>query len=223
MRTPNAPGADALALCLDLALGGIQSVAAARENLMPLQEDYIAALELLSLVFTDYRSATGGDAVLVGGAATAIYTAGLFPSGDFDIVAAWDAEFDRAILSHGFKAEDRSGQLKIGYYHPDHPSYGFQQVSGDLFDGHADRGRLVHIQVVPQGKITLPAIEDMIADRLGQHAIASPSDDSRLRQARALFVLGQGIDPVYLQRRIIEEGGNPALLEVPPEQGMGAS
>jgi hypothetical protein len=76
---------------------------------------------------TGYRNATGGDAVLVGGAATAIYTGGLFPSGDFDIVAAWDEEFDKAMLSHGFRAEDRSGHLRIGYYHPDHPGYGRAQ------------------------------------------------------------------------------------------------
>jgi hypothetical protein len=185
---------------------------------MPLPDDYIAALETLSLVFTSYRNATGSDAVLVGGAATAIYTAGLFPSGDFDIVAARDEAFDQVMLSHGFRAEDRSGHLLVGYYHPDHPAYGFQQVSGDLFDGLAERHRLVHILVTPQSEITLPAIEDLIADRLGQHAVASPTDDSRLRQARSLFLLGQDIDLAYLRRRVTEESGDPALLDHLSEQ-----
>ena len=55
---------------------------------MSLPDDYIAALERLAFAFTSYRQRTGGTAVLVGGAATAIYTAGQFPSADFDIVAA---------------------------------------------------------------------------------------------------------------------------------------
>lgn len=178
---------------------------------MPLPDDYIAALETLSLVFTSYRNVTGGDAVLVGEAA--IYTAGLFPSGDFDIVAARDEEFDQIMLLHGFRAEDRSGHLLVGYYHPHHPKYGFQQVSGDLFDGLAERHRLVHILVTPQSDITLPAIEDLIADRLGQYAIASPTDNSRLKQAQSLFLLGHDIDLAYLRRRVTEEGGDPTLLD----------
>jgi hypothetical protein len=92
-------------------------------------------------------------------------------------------------------------------------------VSGDLFDGLADRGRLVHLSVTPHGHITLPAIEDLIADRLGQHAIAGPTDDSRLRQAGSLFRLGQAIDLEYLQRRIAEEGGDLALLNEFPKGG----
>lgn len=179
---------------------------------MSLPDEYVAALEQLSLVFSAYREATGGDAVLVGGGATAIYTGGAFQSGDFDIVAARDDAFDSAMLAHGFRREDRAGRLMIGYYHPDHPAYGFQQVSGVLFDGRSDGAKIVHMLVKPPGVIALPAIEDMIADRLAQHAVASPSDDSRLRQARALFALGQQLDMAYLARRVIEEGGDPALL-----------
>ena len=61
-------------------------------------------------------------------------------------------------------------------------------------------------------------IEDLIADRLGQHAVASPTDDSRLRQARSLFLLGQDIDLAYLRRQVTEEGGDPALLDPFSEQ-----
>ncbi len=100
---------------------------------MALSDDYIAALERLAALFATYRGQSGTDAVLVGGAAVAILTAGLFPSGDFDVVAARDDDFGRAILQHGFRHEDRPGQLKIGYYHQEHSCFGFQQVSGTLF------------------------------------------------------------------------------------------
>lgn len=179
---------------------------------MPLANDYILALEKLSLVFATYQALTGGVAVLVGGAAAAIYTAGQFPSGDFDVVAVADDGFKEAMVKHGFLPEDRQGYLLIGFYHPDHPEYGFQQVSGSLFEGRSDRGRLVYLTVKAPGMIALPPIEDMIADRLGQHAVASPSDTSMLRQAKALFSLADNPDLSYLHRRICEEDGDPTLL-----------
>ena len=183
----------------------------AREAGLPLADDYTAALLTLGEAFDHYTTATGLTAVLVGGAATAIYTDGAFPSGDFDVAAADDAAFDAAMRSRGFVRENRAGRLRIGYYHPAHPAYGFQQVSGPLFDGQSDEGRLIRMKL-DKGVIALPAIEDIIADRLARHAIASPSDDSRLRQARTLFVLADNLDLAYLHRRILEESGDPALL-----------
>ena len=182
---------------------------------MPLPDDYIAALERLGRVFETYAAKTGSAAVLVGGAAAAIYTDGLFPSGDFDIVAAQDEAFDAAMLAHDFIKEDRAGHLLVGYYHLDHPAYGFQQVSGALFEGRSERSRLTRVEVTGDSTIILPAIEDLIADRLGQHAVATGTEDSRLRQARTLFQMAEQIDTAYLVRRIGEEGGDPALLGLP--------
>jgi len=175
-------------------------------------DGYLAALERLALAFAAYRARTGDDAVLVGGAAVTLYTCGWFPSGDFDIVAGRGPAFHAAMLEQGFQPEDRPGRLRIGYYHPEHPGYGFQQVSGPLFDGRSDRTRLVRMEIVPPGQVTLPAIEDLIADRLGQHAIASPTDTSRLDQALALFGLAETLDRAYLLQRIRDDGGDPALL-----------
>ena len=127
----------------------------------------MAALIPLSRAFEAYAKATGHSPVLVGGAATAIYTAGLFPSGDFDVVAASDDVFNAAMLDQGFIREDRTGKLKIGFYHPEHPNYGYQQVTGPLFDGRADAAKLFRMVMTDEGgTVVLPAIEDMIADRL---------------------------------------------------------
>lgn len=179
---------------------------------MPLPDSYIAALTYLGRAFEAYQARTGYSAVLVGGAATAIYTAGLFPSGDFDVVAASDTEFNKVMVEHGFIKEHRTGRLLMGFYHPDCPEYGFQQVTGPLFDGRSDRNRLVRIEVASDSAVVLPAVEDLIADRLGQHAVASKTDDSRLRQAQELFKLAEALDRDYLLRRIRDEGGDPVLL-----------
>jgi hypothetical protein len=180
---------------------------------MSLPEVYVAALEKLAVACGRYSALTdGGRAILVGGAATAILTGGAFMSGDFDVVAPSDAAFAEAMLETGFLREVGTGYLERGFYHPDHPDYGFEQVSSALFDGRADASRVILVSLSSPEEIALPSIEDMIADRLGQHAVSSPTDDSRLRQARALFVLAKSIDVAYLQKRIDEEGGDPALL-----------
>jgi hypothetical protein len=105
---------------------------------MSLNEDYLAALETLAVACDRYRAATGGEAVLVGGAATAILTDGAFMSGDFDLVAPADHAFETAMLEAGFLKEHRPGFVLRGFYHPDHPDYGFEPVSGQLFDGKSD-------------------------------------------------------------------------------------
>lgn len=178
---------------------------------MALPSDYIPALGTLAKVFTAYEAETGATAVLVGGAAAAIHTGGAFMSADFDVVAASDDAFGRAMASTGFLSDTRAGHGLGGWYHPDFPSYAVEQVSGGYFDGKAERARCLRITVRDDASIVLPAIEDMIADRLGQHAV-SGGDDAMFEQAKALFTMAEGLDVTYLQRRIREEGGNPALL-----------
>jgi hypothetical protein len=177
-----------------------------------LTEDYIAALVTLARACERYRAMTKTEAVLVGGAATAIYTDGAFMSGDFDLVAAADDAFGIAMTEVGFRREHQQGFILRGFYHPDHPGYGFEPVSGRLFDGKADTKRLFRLVMADDGSISLPSFEDMIADRLAQHAIASPTDDSRLLQALYLFRLAENLDLEYLRRRISEEGGDLTLL-----------
>ena len=60
---------------------------------------------------------------------------------------------------------------------------------------------------------SLPAFEDIIADRLGQHAVASQSDDSRMQQAQMLLAMAKSVDMEYLKRRVNEEGGDLGLLD----------
>ena len=71
--------------------------------------------------------------------------------------------------------------------------------------------------------IIVPPVEDLIADRLGQHAIASPTDTSRLEQARAMLVVSETVDGAYLIKRVREEGGDlaPLLDYLPADEPEG--
>ena len=184
---------------------------------MALTSEFRAALERLALACAAYEVATGSQAVLVGGASATLYTAGAFASGDFDLVAGHDAAFNDAMRAHGFLPEDRANRLRIGWYHPAHPEFGFQQVSGSLFDGRAEPARLRRLAIRGGGSVTLPSVEDMIADRLGQHAVASPTDRSRLLQAQGMLDLAEGLDREYLKGRVREEGGDLGLLSLGPQ------
>lgn len=179
---------------------------------MALPEPYLQILEMLAAACTAYEKATGFSPVLVGGSAVAIQTQGAFMSGDFDLFAPNDQVLDRCLREVGFVAEERLGRLKGGYHHPEFPAYGIEAISGRLFDGRADRERLIRLTFTGDYAIVVPSFEDMIADRLGQHAVAPQSDQSRLKQAQILFKLARGLDLEYLQRRVQEEGGDIRLL-----------
>ncbi|WP_375244886.1 hypothetical protein [Sphingomonas parapaucimobilis] len=160
---------------------------------MSLPVDYLEILERLGVAFVAYEGATSARAVLVGGAATAISTAGQFMSADFDVVAADDASFERAMIGAGFECEGGVGHLAGGFFHPSFPGYVVEQVSKPLFDGRSELGRLIRLKVSDESAIVLPPAEDLIADRLAQHAIASKTDDSRLLQAIALFKMASNL------------------------------
>lgn len=180
---------------------------------MAFPTDYVTLLEKLAVAFTRYEVETGISPMLVGGAATAILTAGAFMSGDFDIIAGNDAAFARAMATAGFKIDEREGKLLGGYYHPDFPEYGVELVSGPAFDGRADWTRVLKPVFRGENSLTLPAFEDLIADRLGQHAVAGSGDDSRMHQAQMLLAMAKSVDMDYLQRRVNEEGGDLGLLD----------
>lgn len=140
------------------------------------------------------------------------YTQGQVLSGDFDLVA--DIDFEHALLAEGFRKEDRAGHLLRGYYHPDTPQYGYELVSGALFDGRTDHNKIRPIMVSDDAGVLFPPIEDLIADRLGQYAASNNKDEEMLLQARLLKALALECDEAYLRRRIIEESGDPAAIEL---------
>jgi hypothetical protein len=143
--------------------------------------------------------------VLVGGAGAELYSGSAINTGDFDVVTAWQEEFEEALRQQGFTKAGGPGHTPLGWVHPD-LGLGFEVVSSSLLDGRAERRRIRVIRLRPDGDISVLAVEDMIADRMGQYASGTAPD--MLGQARTLYALHPDADPDYLERRIREETFN---------------
>lgn len=172
--------------------------------------EFVAGLGKLARVFEAYAARTGHRPLPVGGAAASLYSRGMILSGDFDVIAPFEAAFDEAMRGQGFVPEDRPGHLLVGWHHPGLPAIGVQLVTGPPFDGRMDGRRVVLIGLDDDHKVPAPSIEDMIADRLAQYA--ADGSPSMLEQARLLAELAGNFDDDYLNRRVAEEGGDFALL-----------
>src|SRR6202035_4638761 len=129
--------------------------------------------------------------VLVGGASVEFYTGGAITSGDFDVVTGAQPALEAALIEIGFHGEDRTGRLLRGLYHPA-LAIGVEIVSGPLFDGLTDRARILIVEIGGH-ELALPPVEDMIADRMGQHAAIERGVHEMLQQAVALFLLADEI------------------------------
>jgi len=140
--------------------------------------------------------------ILVGGAAVELYAQSDIATGDFDVVTTRQDRFEQALAEHGFIRPSGTGRFASEWVHPD-LGLGFQVVGDSLLDGNADVGRVRLIAAEPEGTFAVIAVEDLIADRMGQYA--SGTAPEMLEQARALFTLYQDADLHYMDRRIREE------------------
>lgn len=140
--------------------------------------------------------------VLVGGAAVELYTQGAVNTGDFDLVSTQQSALEAIMMKHGFVRPSGPGKATRGWIHPD-LKLGFEVVGSRLLDGLADTSLLQMIEIQAHGTVAVIAVEDLIADRMGQYASGSASD--MLGQAKALFTLSEGLDLHYMERRIREE------------------
>jgi hypothetical protein len=143
--------------------------------------------------------------VLVGGAAVEIYSNSAINTGDFDIVTGRQAEFEEELQRLGFVRPSGAGSAMRGWVHPD-LQLGFEVVSGSLLDGMADRERVGLIDLGEDGEAAVIAVEDMIADRVGQYASGTAPD--MLEQARRLFILHADADRDYMEARIRYESAD---------------
>lgn len=167
---------------------------------------YESMLLMLADVFDCYHKRTGDQAVIVGGCAVSIYTIGQFQSADIDFIVKHDHCLNEVFLANNFYREHGPNRFLFGFYHSCFPQFGFQPVSGPLFDGKPVRTNQIFLN--EHLSLCLPSIEDMIADRLAQYAAGSVTDRSRLNQAQAMFDLNPQLDQEYLFKRISEESGN---------------
>ncbi|WP_088185450.1 hypothetical protein [Sphingobium sp. Z007] len=174
--------------------------------------EFEAALAAFARVSEAMAAAGRESPILVGGAAVEIYTLGAINTGDFDIVTGAQSAFEAVLQHHGFIRPVGSGKATRGWIHPI-LQLGFEIVSSTLLDGQAERNRVRPIRVADKGIIHVIAVEDMIADRMGQYASGTARD--MLQQARTLASLSEKLDLDYMERRIrYETAGDYGIEDV---------
>ena len=167
--------------------------------------EFEAALVLFAKVSEAMEAAGFQPPILVGGAAVELYSGSMIATGDFDVVTSRQDVLEAELQRHGFFKPTGPGKLTRGWIHPE-LKLGFEVVGSTLLDGKADRDRVRLIQVSGGERFAVIAVEDVIADRMGQyHSGTAPE---MLGQALALFRLYEGEDISYLERRIREETSN---------------
>lgn len=166
---------------------------------------FLAALDKLAAISDELDRRGFLPPVLVGGAAVELYTQGAIATGDFDLVSPRQAELEKVMQAHGFVRPGGPGVATRGWIHRE-LMLGFEVVGASLLDGLADPGLVQVVEIGPHGGIAVIAVEDLIADRMGQYASGTAVE--MLGQARALYLLSEQLDLTYMERRIREETAN---------------
>ena len=176
--------------------------------------EFEAALRLFARASRMMADAGFAPPILVGGAAVEFYTAGAVATGDLDIVTPRQEVFEQILLELGFTKPEGLGHTSLGWVHPK-LGLGFEVVSSTLLDGMADRNRVAFYDFNPDGTAAFVAVEDIIADRMGQYA--SGTAPEMLYQALILLAISDDIDQDYMDERIrYETGGDYGAADVQP-------
>ncbi|WP_417810333.1 hypothetical protein [Thalassospira alkalitolerans] len=171
---------------------------------MAYRDDFVSVLELLSRAFDIVESKGFKRPVIVGGAAVELYTQGALVSGDIDIVTPWQVELEEALEMIGFVRSVGAGAFARGFQHLD-LGFGVEIVGRTLMEGQADQDKILVIDLVDGGSVDFIAVEDLIADRMGQYNVPPAMRLDMLNQAAELLKLAETVDKAYLDRRISEE------------------
>lgn len=149
--------------------------------------------------------------ILVGGAAVEYYSGSAIATGDFDLCSSVQPELEEEMQRHGFVKPSGPGKSTRGWIHPD-LRLGFEIVGSTPLDGNVDSDHVLLIEDVADGQsFAIIAVEDLIADRMGQYASGTARD--RIDQARALFRLHPNMDLDYLEKRVRQESSGDHGIE----------
>lgn len=173
--------------------------------------EFKAALVALARASGHVKRAGALPPVLVGGGAVELYSNSRIATGDFDLSIVRQDLFEQALQAQGFVRPSGPGMATRGWMHPD-LRLGFEVVSDRLLDGNAERSRVRLITVGDAGEVSVIALEDIIADRVGQYASGSAAE--MLGQARMLSGMFPDADRSYMERRIREETGGDHGIEI---------
>jgi hypothetical protein len=167
--------------------------------------EFLAALELLARASEIMAAAGKPRPILVGGAVVEFDTRSSIVSGDLDLVSPDHEALSQALIAVGFRAEDRAGWRRGGWYHPDLP-IAVDCVSGRYYDGRGDRQRL-RVVAFPSGEVLMAPTEELIIDRIGQWEASMRRDSELAAQIAGLLSLADELDEDYVRQRLQEESG----------------
>ena len=163
--------------------------------------EFIEALTLLAKACDDVVAKGYDRPVLVGGAAVEFHTRSAVTSGDFDFVTQAHEAFEKILPKYGFEEMTVDDKLMKTFIN-EKLGLAVEVISDTLFSGRSDVQKIRLVDVIDGNKIAISPVEDLIADRLGQH---SEGLSGMLDQAIAMFRLAFDLDEAYLDRRIREE------------------
>lgn len=173
------------------------------EPASPWRPEFLKALELLARVSEAMHARGLPRPVLVGGGAEEYWSGSALMTGDIDVTSPVQKELEEELQRLGFVRPSGAGRSLRGWVHPQ-VGLGFEVVGSSPMGGSADAARIRLVQPVGETALfRVIAVEDMIADRMGQ--FASGSAPEMREQARALLSLYPDIDRAYLERRVREE------------------
>lgn len=167
--------------------------------------EFEAALRLFAQISEAMARRNLPRPILVGGAAVEYYTASAINTGDFDLCTPVQPELEEEMRTHGFVRPSGPGMMTRGWIHPE-LHLGFEVVGDRPLDGNVTADHLVLVDgLLPDASFAIVAVEDLIADRMGQYA--SGTAPEMREQARTLLALHPDADMDYLERRVREETG----------------
>lgn len=169
----------------------------------PWRPEFAAALRLLALVSEAMAARGLSRPILVGGGAVEFYSGSALMTGDIDVTSPVQPELEEELMRLGFVRPSGAGMLLRGWVHPD-LGLGFEIVGSSPMGGdiETDRIRLVRALGGTE-RFRILAVEDMIADRMGQ--FASGTAPEMRGQAQTLLTLYPDLDRDYLDQRIRKE------------------
>ena len=169
----------------------------------PYRPEFEAALLLFARISGALVARNFTRPILVGGAAAEYWSGSALATGDFDLCTPVQAELEEEMRREGFVKPSGPGMSTRGWIHPA-LRLGFEIVADVPMAGNVDRDHILLVEDIAPGlSFAIIAVEDLIADRMGQYASGTARD--RLDQARLLYRLNPDVDEVYLDRRIREE------------------
>jgi hypothetical protein len=198
----------------------------------PRRKSFLSALELLAQAGARLPFGVP-DPVLWGGSAMELYTGGLWPAADLEVIGSDARLLTSELFAVGFRWSDRPRHAERGLWHRE-LDIGIDIIEARAVPSVAEQSNtlVVVLDLDPSGStdeasLKVVGIEDLIAQQVGCWLRDGAPSGALAAQVQALVGLGQeGVGgpfaASYLQRRLARETDGEVVVEMPwSEEGRG--